>query len=615
VGLRRCAGGERVAASAEVHTTSTAERLPSSEAVRKVVEERVWQRVNETRVKPAVHVLLTENITAKIAITQSWRRKPEEWFWRAFRRITSSSWLAMMFRMSLRLSESTITRGSNVLAIAAYEQAMRVPAYRQHLIRHNVVFPAQYFHQIPPTDKDGYIKPAIGVNEPSLYLDGILSLGKTKRDTSTGTSGKSTSWYRGPCEQRAVEKMTSFAAKVVVGNRPYTCINGFAMGPWATGITSTLALNRDGAASVAVVGPNIPELFEAMKEICRLRGPDHPIVMAMYPPHARAVVDLAQKHEFPMHKYNLICAVGGESMSEDLRELIVVNGDRKGIKRTGFRSCFSNYGASDTDIAIGFESEFEIEVRKLCHLPQHKALAVELFGVNQFVPMIFHYDPLNYKIEVDSDGNVLYTCVRLDRISPRIRYNLGDHGKIMSCTEMLQRLAKHGISLKNPPRTNLPLLFIWGRQGASISFRGAKVAPENLGETIRRLDGEGRLGRFNADVAHYGFYQHEEKGITYTDILLEWSCARQSENIGALRATLLDMLARVNSDLPAQFAGCPDAEAMGVCLFAPGTSPMSVQQKRYSMRKKQYVFVAGDEFVPTHAALLDQCSSHVYAKR
>jgi phenylacetate-coenzyme A ligase PaaK-like adenylate-forming protein len=581
--------------------------------VRGVVEEHVWHHVKEAPFTPPIPAAIDRVVA--IPPLNSWKHKPEEWFWRAFRRITSSSWLVMMFRMSLRLSESTITRASNVLAIAAYHQALRVPAFQQHLLFHCMINP-RFFHEIPATDKDGYIKPAIGVNEASLYLDGILTLTKTKRDTSTGTSGKSTSWYRGPCEQRAVEKMTSFAAKVVVGNKPYTCINGFAMGPWATGITSTLALNRDGAASVAVVGPNIPELFEAMKEICRLRGRDHPIVMAMYPPHARAVVDLANKHRFPMHEYNLICAVGGESMSEDLRELIVVSGKRA-TNRTGFRACFSNYGASDTDIAVGFESDFEIEVRKLCHLPQYKALAVELFGANQFIPMIFHYDPLNYKIEVDAEGNVLYTCVRLDRISPRIRYNLGDHGRIMSCSDMMLVLKKHGISLTNRPRTNLPLLFIWGRRGASISFRGAKVAPENLGESIRRLDGTGPWAGLNAQLSHYGFYQHEAKGVRYTDILLEFSepAPMLLSDLENLWHMLLETLALVNSDLPAQFASCPPDEKMGLIVFSSGASPMSVQQQRYSMRKKQYVFNEGDEFVPSHTTLLSQSAFSFSGKR
>lgn len=138
--------------------------------------------------------------------------------------------------------------------------------------------------------------------------------------------------------------------------------------------------------------------------------------------------------------------------------------------------------------------------------------------------MIFHYDPLNYHIEYTAERDVLYTCVRLDRYSPRIRYNLGDKGMTMLSSEMMGILRKHNVQLQHPPLTNLPLLFIWGRQGSSISFRGAKIAPENLGESIRRVDSlvDSQWSGINSKIAHYSFYQHEEKGITFTEMHLEF---------------------------------------------------------------------------------------------
>lgn len=518
--------------------------------------------------------------------------------WRVFAHITNSSWRLLRCRFALQLREKTIDRASKILAVDTFKKAAKkVPAYERFLANS---LPTR-FDEVPATSKDNYIKPALKHEEEvSLYLDGRVPL-KAKRDTSTGTSGPSTPWYRGVEEQKHVEKMTTYAAKAILGDQPYSMINGFAMGPWATGVTATLAMNSNPQAGIAVIGPNIDEIYACIKEQVRIYGPNHPIVVSGYPPHLRAVVEKAVSEGFPLHKYNIIAVVGGEAMSEDLRDLLVAQVAENGeIKRTGFKQCYSSYGASDLDINIGYESDFEIELRKLCHKPENAALAEELFGKNEFKPMIFHYDPLNYHIESDDQHRLYYTCVRGDRISPRVRYDLGDLGKTMPVSDVLATLKKHGIELKNKPNTSLPLLFIWGRQGAQISFRGCKVAPENLGEAIRRLDAAEKPG-LNQQVAHYGFYQYEDKGRKVTEILLEFNQDADFDHADPdLLTKLLETLAKVNTDFVAQLAACPANEKPVLRVFKKGESPMDIQQKKYPMRKKQYIFNAGDEFIPHH---------------
>ncbi|MGE4573659.1 MULTISPECIES: hypothetical protein [Parachlamydia] len=41
-------------------------------------------------------------------------------------------------------------------------------------------------------------------------------------------------------------------------------------------------------------------------------------------------------------------------------------------------------------------------------------------------------------------------------------------------------------------------------------------------------------------------------------------------------------------------------------IFKKGESPMVIQQKKYPMRKKQYIFEEGDEFIPSQAELANQ---------
>lgn len=126
------------------------------------------------------------------------------------------------------------------------------------------------------------------------------------------------------------------------------------------------------------------------------------------------------------------------------------------------------------------------------------------------------------------------------------------------------------------------------------------MAPENLGETIRRLDKEELCG-LNAQIAHYGFYQYEREGKTVTEIHLEFNenveyeCADE-----LLLQKIIDKLAIVNTDFVAQINNCPHAEKPRLRVFKKRTSPMSIQQERYPSRKKQYIFKEGDEFIPQH---------------
>ena len=67
------------------------------------------------------------------------------------------------------------------------------------------------FASIPTTSKDNYIK---SVGHPGeIYVGGEIPRG-SKRDTSTGTSGKPTSWHRGPLELEQTYKQISLVSHI-----------------------------------------------------------------------------------------------------------------------------------------------------------------------------------------------------------------------------------------------------------------------------------------------------------------------------------------------------------------------------------------------------------------
>lgn len=519
------------------------------------------------------------------------------YFWQKFFNFTKESWVRFKARFFLfKPSEKTLKKSSEMAAISQYFVAKeKVPAYRQFLDK-NIQKPGR-FSEIPITSKDNYIKPSIGSKDcgRGLYQRSLVPTG-SKNDTSTGTTGEPTQWYRGPEEQKSVEQLSSYAAKAILGDQPYYFINGFALGQWASGLTAFAATRNDPNATVSSPGMDVKKIFNSIKQAVDIMPAGYPIVVAGYPPHLREVVDLAIKENFDLSRHNIIGVVGGEGISEGQRDLIVCQrDDQKNVTRQGFTQCYSTYGASDLDVNIGYESEFEIELRKICHTnPQ---LSAELFEDNGSIPMIFHHDPLNYHIETNEDEHLIFTCVRDDRISPRIRYDLGDKGKVMTCSDLVATLKKHGVSLKHMPRTELPFVFVWGRGDSMISYRGANVAPENLGEAIRKAN-------LNGAISHYAFFQYEKNDKTITEFMIE---PKEGENLPQnLLEILVNQMKDINPDFKKQYEECNDVTAKPrLRIFESEKSPMAAQRARYPHAKKKYIFVEkeNDEFTPNHKVL------------
>lgn len=517
-------------------------------------------------------------------------------FWRKFFNFTKESWIRFKARFFLfKPSENTLKRSSEMAAITQYFAAKRnVFAYREFLGKDKQT--PKRFCEIPTTSKDNYIKPSMASEDHGrgLYQRSLIPTG-SKNDTSTGTTGEPTQWYRGPAEQKSVEQLSSYAAKAILGNQPYYFINGFALGQWASGLTAFAATRNDPNATVSSPGMDVRKILNCIKQATHIMPAGYPIVVAGYPPHLREVVELAIQENFDLSQHNIIAVVGGEGISEGQRDLVVCQKEGENVIRQGFRQCYSTYGASDLDVNIGYESEFEIELRKICHI--NSGLAAELFDNNGSIPMIFHYDPLNYHIETNEEQHLIFTCVREDRISPRIRYDLGDKGKVMTCSDLVATLKKYGVTLRHMPRTELPFVFVWGRGDSMISYRGANVSPENLGEAIRRAG-------LNEKISHYAFFQYEENDTTMTEFMIE---PKKGEALPQnLLETLVNQMKEINPDFKKQVEECRDEAAKPrLRFFEPETSPMAAQRTRYPYAKKKYIFVEkeNDEFTPNHRVL------------
>lgn len=440
-----------------------------------------------------------------------------------------------------------------------------VPAYK-HFVEKNCpnTLPTM-FDDIPVTSKANYIK--------QYPITQTLTYGKFPErgqiDTSTGTSGKPTKWIRGYREMENVKKWIRIASHTALGNKPFIFCNMFALGPWATGMTSAYALS--GNQLVVSIGPDIEKMHELLKDI----GTDHRYVIAGYPPHMKKLVETAP---FDLREYDISIVVGGEAMSENVH---------KSILDKGIKAVFSSYGASDLRINIAQQTEFEQTLQKICREnPQFKK---ELLGTLDGTPIFFHYNPLLDYIEETKDGRLLFTDLDQERISPRIRYDLGDNGKILKVSAVQALIKKYRYDLA--PRTNLPLICLYGRGDDALTFNGCNIMYDELDIAIAKIPG------LYSKVNRYAYNKFETKTLDQQlDFWIELKKDVTIKDIGMspeeLNAQLITALAEINQDFKSQIIyiqNNKDSHLPEPCTFVYecGTSPMVPQSEHH---KNKYVY-------------------------
>lgn len=214
------------------------------------------------------------------------------------------------------------------------------------------------------------------------------------------------------------------------------------------------------------IGPDKTKLENALKQF----GPKYRYLIAGYPPFIKNFVDTTT---LDLHAYELHLILGGEGMSEGLRAYF----------GKWFKSVFSSYGASDLEINIGAETEFTIALRKLCW--KDPAVCRALFG-REDPPMLFQYNPLDYLIEQNAQGELVFTIARLANVAPKIRYNLHDRGGVHTMAELARKLREKNVdpALLAARVSGFPILHVYGRADLSVPFFGCKVFPTDLERII-----------------------------------------------------------------------------------------------------------------------------------
>ena len=357
-------------------------------------------------------------------------------------------------------------------------------------------------------------------------------------------------------------------------------LNAFSMGAWAAGFNMSLGMMRHGI--VKSIGPDIDKILSTLTYL----GPSYRYLISGYPPFLKHLLDEGDRRGFPWADYEIHALVGGEGMTEDLRDVLLER----------FASVYSGYGATDIEIGMAGESPVSIAVRRLARTRPEIGRA--LFGDDPRLPMVFQYNPLIHFMEVNELGEVICTVSRLDLLSPRIRYNVHDSGGIVDFATVRRVLAEFGYDLDRLGETPevagprgplpwahpIPLPFLWinGRRDATISVMGANIYPEDIESVLYRdPEVEPRLRSFMVSVVD------DERGTPRPAVAIELTDLDGIDDAwrAATARRLRDGLEALNTDYRSSLGEFPDAMLPIVSTYEEGGGPFAGDRTRIKQRR------------------------------
>jgi phenylacetate-CoA ligase len=356
-----------------------------------------------------------------------------------------------------------LARVGRLGAHAVYLKARATcPAYQDFLAKMGYEGKGRWrLEALPEMTKENYIKKYS--IEQRCYGGAIPKAGVVI-DESSGSTGMPNNWVRSAAERTDVKRILQLNYQLIFRDSGCMLLNCFALGPWATGMNISMSLVEMGI--LKSIGPDQKKLENTLE----LFGPKYRYLIFGYPPFIRAFVD---ETRLDLSRYQFDLIVGGEGLSEGLRSHL----------RQYARHVISSFGASDLEINIAVETELTIALRRLCL--KNEALSEQLFG-RDTPPMIFQYNALDYTIETNGESELLFTVGRQSGAAPKIRYNLRDSGGVLSFRALARVLENNRILLSALATrySSLPLLFVFGRNDATVPFYGAKIYPADLERVI-----------------------------------------------------------------------------------------------------------------------------------
>ncbi len=451
--------------------------------------------------------------------------------------------------------------------------ARQVPAYRAFLAEHgcdgrlgSTGSLTEAFRGIPEMDKASYIK---RWSIPERCIGGRLPRRGVVVDESSGSSGTPTSWVRGREERAATRQLlqVGFARTASTLRKKPFVLNAFSLGAWATGMNVSASLTE--VTMIKSCGPDKDKIISTMQEF----GTDYTYIITSYPPFLKS---LFEDDRLRWSDYDIVAAFGGEGISENMRSHILRYA----------HSAFGSYGASDLEINLSIETDFTVALRRA--IAQDPRLSERLTRTSEYgvLPMIFQFNPFDYLIETNDDGELVVTIARDRNINPRIRYNIHDRGHVLRMRDVLPVLKElgHG-AVVDEKFLDLPLLFHYGRSDLSVDYNGAVVGPDALRDVVHSS-----AELLEAVENHRLISYEDDDGNRQLHIALQLSesaTAAASLEQDRLRVFVVEGLRRRNADFHNGVRTAPDGTLPTIAFYGYRSGPFATDSGKL---KNEYVW-------------------------
>ena len=180
--------------------------------------------------------------------------------------------------------------------------------------------------------------------------------------------------------------------------------------------------------------------------------------------------------------------VGADWMPESMRHYFesILQSDY-GAKE---RMVVANLGMTELATSLGNESVETIMIRK--EMVKDPKFAQDLLGPEKIIPEIFYYYPMNIYAEMLRNGQgvdeLVYSVLSETALTPLIRYNSKDWGKLIPHEKMKAVLEKHDKG-HLIPALKLPMIAMYGRSDDYLLFGDKRIYSQEVrGKLYEDLD-------------------------------------------------------------------------------------------------------------------------------
>ncbi|WP_309133219.1 phenylacetate--CoA ligase family protein [Brevibacterium sp.] len=443
------------------------------------------------------------------------------------------------------------------------QASLDVPAYQDYLARTGFTFRWWDLESYTPTSKDEFVR---RYSEEHRCWGGRIERIGTVVDESSGSSGTPFNWMRSKRELDTVHKNVAGYVTMLFGNADLFCINAFSMGAWATGTNTGLAMAK--VAMVKNTGPDLDKIIDTMRHF----GPGHTYLVSAYPPFLKHLADRLDAESGAWADYRINGFVGGEAMTEGLRDYLEKRFDR----------VYSGYGASDLTIGMAGESDLSVVIRRaLAHDLDFRA---RVLGSDESrIPMVFQYNPLETYLETTAEGELVVTINSAAVMSPRLRYNIGDEATLIDFPTMVELTRAHPELARQCSRAfsgngmKLPFVLLFGRSDSTISYMGANIYPLDIENGLYRDNSQAHLiESFRIELREVAdFEERPTLHIQLRDEAPHMSEAEREQLARAIRQGVLDHLCSVSRDFAQSMQEDPTTAQIQIEIHPHATGPFA----------------------------------------